>query len=319
MMQGKVSAIEMKLSIALTNDTWLNVGTRFQPTPLQWPWASILSFAITAAIILISVCWFLLARLTGPILEVSRAADSFGRGETSGELPVSGPAEVRELIQTFNRMQERLTRFVANRTQLLAALGHDLRSPLTALRVRAEMVDEDEARDSLITSIEEMQEMVDATLSFARGMANTEAYEAQELGAFLKQLQADMLDAFDLTDNGEVRLRLRPKSFRRALRNVLDNAQRYGKKASVAFGKEKDYAFITISDNGPGIPETEFEQVFEPFFRLEKSRSRETGGTGLGLTIARTIVRAQGGDILLSNGDDKGLVVKIVLPLVTQI
>lgn len=315
MMQGKLSAIEMQLSIALMNDKWLNVGTRFQPTPLQWPWASILSFGITAAIILISVCWFLLARLTGPLLNVSRAADRFGRGENSGALPVSGPTEVRELIQTFNRMQERLTRFVANRTQLLAALGHDLRSPLTALRVRAEMVDEDEARESLITSIEEMQEMVDATLSFARGMANSEAYEAQDLSAFLKQLQTDMLDSFDLSDNEKVWLRLRPKSLRRALRNILDNAQRYGKKASVTFGKETDHAFIIISDNGPGIPETEFEHVFEPFLRLEKSRSRETGGTGLGLSIARTIVRAHGGDILLSNGNMKGLVVKILLPL----
>lgn len=314
-MQGNLSAIEMQLSIALANNKWLNVGTRFQPTPLQWPWASILSFGITAAIILISVCWFLLARLTGPLLKVSQAADRLGRGENSGVLTVRGPTEVRELTQTFNRMQERLTRFVANRTQLLASLGHDLRSPLTALRVRAEMVDEDEARDSLITSIQEMQEMVDATLSFARGMAISEAYETQDLGAFLRQLQTDMLDTFDLIDSDKVRLRLRPKSLRRALRNVVDNALRYGEKANVVFGREKDDAFITISDNGPGIPATEFEHVFEPFFRLEKSRSRQTGGTGLGLSIARTIVRAHGGDILLSNGNNKGLVVKIVLPL----
>ena len=315
MMRGRLSAIEMKLSIALTNQQWLNVGTRFERPPLQWPLVSILSFGITASIILISVCWFLLTRLTGPLLRVSRAADRLGRGETVNALPLTGPAEVRDLTHAFNRMQNRLTRFVADRTQLLAALGHDLRSPLTALRVRAEMVEEDESRDSLIASIKEMQEMVDATLSFARGMAISEAYETHELGAFLSRLQSDMLDAFKLQKNEKVPVRLRPQSLRRALRNIIDNALRYGGAAVVAFHKDTDHAIITVSDDGPGIPETELEQVFEPFFRLEKSRSRETGGTGLGLAISRSIVRAHGGDISLSNREQGGLVATITLPL----
>ena len=315
MMRRQLSAIEMKLSIALTNRQWLNVGTRFERPPLQWPLVSILSFGITASIILISVCWFLLTRLTGPLLRVSRAADRLGRGETVNTLPLTGPTEVRDLTHAFNRMQNRLTRFVADRTQLLAALGHDLRSPLTALRVRAEMVEEDESRDSLIASIKEMQEMVDATLSFARGMAISEAYETHELGAFLSRLQSDMLDAFKLQKNEKVPVRLRPQSLRRALRNIIDNALRYGGAAVVAFHKDTDHAIITVSDDGPGIPEAELEQVFEPFFRLEKSRSRETGGTGLGLAISRSIVRAHGGDISLSNREQGGLVATITLPL----
>ena len=315
MMHGKLSAIEMQLSIALPNREWLNVGTRFQNTPLQWPWVSILSFAVTAAIILVSVCWYLLSRLTGPLLNVSLAADRLGRGENVKALPVRGPSEVRDLTEIFNRMQERLTRFVADRTQLLAALGHDLRSPLTALRVRAEMVEEDESRISLIASIEEMQEMVEATLSFARGVAVSEAYETQDLGTFLRQLQEDMLDAFELSKSGQVTLRLRPKALRRALRNVIDNALRYGGNATVSFGTDENNAFISVADDGPGIPEAELEHVFEPFVRLEKSRSRETGGTGLGLSIARTLVRAHGGDLILSNGNNQGLVARIVLPL----
>ncbi|SEQ56238.1 ATP-binding protein [Thalassovita taeanensis] len=318
MMRGELSAIEMQLSIALADGQWLNVGTRFERPPLQWPWASIVSFGITAAIILVSACWFLLTRLTGPLLRVSRAADQLGRGEAVDPLPLIGPSEVRGLTQAFNRMQARLTRFVADRTRLLAALGHDLRSPLTAMRVRAEMVDEDETRDSLVASIEEMQEMVDATLAFARGMASSEVYETVDLGAYLKQLQADMIDGFTLDTANSISVRLRPQSVRRALRNIIENAQRYGGGAEVTFVHDAEYVQIRVSDNGPGVPEAELEQVFEPFFRLEKSRSRETGGTGLGLSIARTIVRAHGGEVALTNRTEGGLLVTVTLPLETE-
>jgi signal transduction histidine kinase len=318
MMRGDLSAIEMQLSIALRDGQWLNVGTRFERPPLQWPWVSFVSFGVTAATILVAGFWFLLTRLTGPLLRVSQAADRLGRGEDVKSLPLIGPDEVRNLTRAFNRMQDRLTRFIADRTQLLAALGHDLRSPLTALRVRAEMVEEDETRDSLITSIEEMQEMVDGTLAFARGMASAENYESVDLGAYLARLRSDMMDSFTLEDDGAVPVRLRPQSLRRALRNIIENAQRYGGTAHVAFGQQSDHAFITISDDGPGIPDTDLEQVFEPFFRLEKSRSRETGGTGLGLSIARTIVRAHGGEVSLANRSAGGLEATVTLPLELQ-
>ena len=318
MMRGEFSAIEMQLSIALADGQWLNVGTRFERPPLQWPWASIVSFGITAAIILVSACWFLLTRLTGPLLRVSRAADRLGKGEAVDPLPLIGPSEVRGLTQAFNRMQARLTRFVADRTRLLAALGHDLRSPLTAMRVRAEMVDEDETRESLVASIEEMQEMVDATLAFARGMASSEVYETVDLKTYLKQLQADMIDGFTLDTANSISVRLRPQSVRRALRNIIENAQRYGGGAEVTFVHDAEYVQIRVSDNGPGVPEAELEQVFEPFFRLEKSRSRETGGTGLGLSIARTIVRAHGGEVALTNRTEGGLLVTVTLSLETE-
>lgn len=315
MMRGELSAIEMQLSIALTDGQWLNVGTRFERPPFQWPWASIVSFGITAAIILVSACWFLLTRLTGPLLRVSRAADRLGRGEAVDPLTLIGPSEVRGLTQAFNRMQARLTRFVADRTRLLAALGHDLRSPLTAMRVRAEMVEEEETRESLVASVEEMQEMVDATLAFARGMASAEAYETVDLGAYLKQLQDDMIDGFTLDASNSINVRLRPQSVRRALRNIIENAQRYGGGAEVTFRHDAEHVQIRVADDGPGIPEAELEQVFEPFFRLEKSRSRETGGTGLGLSIARTIVRAHGGDVVLSIRAEGGLLGTVTLPL----
>tara|TARA_R110002096_G_scaffold31007_2_gene91874 strand:- start:98 stop:766 length:669 start_codon:yes stop_codon:yes gene_type:complete len=212
-------------------------------------------------------------------------------------------------------MQDRLTRFVSDRTRLLAALGHDLRSPLTALRVRAEMVDEQETREALVSSIEEMREMVDATLAFARGVATSEPYEPVDLQQFLEKLRTDMLDGFELVPSAPVQVRLRPQALRRALRNILDNAVRYGGGARVSYGQEDDHAVIRIRDEGPGIPEPELDQVFEPFFRLEKSRSRETGGSGLGLSIARTLLRAHGGDVRLSNHPEGGLLAEVTLPL----
>ncbi len=314
MMHRSLSSLEMRLSIALADGQWLNVATRFERPPLQWRWLSTLSFGLTAAVIMIAVSWFLLSRLTGPLRRLARATDSLGRGEDVAMLPETGPAELRDLTRAFNRMQDRLTRFVADRTRVLAALGHDLRSPLTALRVRAEMVDDDETRNSLIASIAEMQEMVEVTLAFARGMATSEPYETVDLGDYLTQLRTDMLDEFTLRAGADFTLRLRPTAMRRALRNVIENATRYGGGATVSYAHVDGQALITVSDNGPGIPADELEHVFEPFFRMEKSRSRETGGTGLGLSIARTIVRAHGGEITLTNRQTGGLEVTIALP-----
>ncbi|WP_373051324.1 ATP-binding protein [Thalassovita aquimarina] len=315
MMRGELAAVEMNLSIALSNGQWLNVGTRFERPPLQWPWLSTLTFSLTAAMILIAMFWFLLTRLTGPLRRLSQAADGLGRGEEAVTLPAVGPSEVRDLTATFNRMQERLTRFVADRTRVLAALGHDLRSPLTAMRVRAEMVDEDETRESLIASIEEMQGMVEATLAFARGLATSETSETVDLKVFLAQLRKDMLDGFELDDGAPVYLRLRPNAMRRALRNVIENAERYGGGARVSFGQDGENVVVQVIDQGPGIPDEELERVFEPYFRLEKSRSLETGGHGLGLATARTILRGHGGDIALANRPEGGLVATLTIPM----
>ncbi|MFW8635674.1 ATP-binding protein [Cribrihabitans pelagius] len=315
MMRGQMSAIEMTLSIALSSGQWLNVGTRFERPPLQWPRQSALTFALSAAAILIAVFWFLITRVTGPLRRLAVAADRLGRGDNVAALPESGPPEVRELTGAFNRMQERLTRFVADRTRLLAALGHDLRSPLTAMRVRAEFVEEEETRQSLISSIGEMQGMVDSALDFARGLAGTEPFETCELGAFLGQLQADMLEQFELEPGKRLAVGLRPNAMRRALRNVIENALRYGGSACVSYGQQGGSAVITVADSGPGIPEEDLEKVFEPFLRLEASRSLETGGHGLGLSIARTILRAHGGDITLASRPGGGLQAVLAIPL----
>ncbi|SEP18339.1 HAMP domain-containing protein [Salinihabitans flavidus] len=314
MMQGAHSTIELNLSIALKNGQWLNVGTRFSRPALQWPLVSVLSFGMTAGLLLIAVSWFLLTRLIGPLHRLSMVADGFGRGEETLPLPVTGPHELRELTEAFNRMQGRLSRLIADRTRVLSALGHDLRSPLTAMRVRVELVEEEGTRETLTADIEEMQEMVDATLAFARGISETEQPETMAVGEFLLHLRKDMLDAFEIDAGEEIHFRVRPRSLRRALRNVIENALRYGGSARVSWSADATSVHIHIEDDGPGIPESAMDEVFEPFFRIEKSRSRDTGGHGLGLSITRTILRGQGGDVTLKNRARGGLSVTITVP-----
>ncbi|MBY6203214.1 HAMP domain-containing protein [Maritalea mobilis] len=315
MMRGEIAAVEMNLSIALLGGQWMNVGTRFERPPLQWPLFSTFTFATTAALILVTVCWFLVTRLTGPLRKLAGAAERLGRGEDAVPLLLAGPAEVEDLTRAFNLMQERLTRYVADRTRVLAAVGHDLRSPLTALRVRVEMVDDNETRESLIESIEEMQTMAEATLSFAEDLTGTEEPREFDIGTFFHDLASDMPDPPKILGGPGVHARLRPVSFRRAVRNVVENALRYGGNAEIAWRAEGDTLVVEISDEGPGIPSDKLEQVFDPFYRLEGSRSLETGGHGLGLSIARSIVRAHGGEIHLANRRDGGLVATMAVPL----
>lgn len=316
MMRGELSAVEMNLSIGITGGQWLNVGTRFERPPIQWPFYSVLTFGMSAAVILAAVFWFVMTRLTGPLRRLASATDQLGRGEDVAPLVMQGPKEVRELTSGFNRMQDRLVRFVEDRTRVLAALGHDLRSPLTAMRVQAEMVDDDDTRDGLVRSVEEMQSMVEATLTFARGLTGNEAAETVEIGQFLQDMQRGAVAPFSLSQGKPIEIRFRPNAIRRALRNLIENAVRYGSAASVTWVLGDDDLVITVEDVGPGIPAENFDQVFDPFFRLEKSRSLETGGHGLGLSIARSIVRAHGGEITMSNRERGGLAVNVQLPLV---
>jgi signal transduction histidine kinase len=222
---------------------------------------------------------------------------------------------VRDLTVAFNDMQGRLTRHIADRTRVLAALGHDLRSPLTALRVHVELVEEEDIRASMISSIEEMQDMVERTLTFAHGMATSEEAKTVELRAFLEKLQQDMHGGFEIGDVDQIHVRLRPNAMRRALRNLIVNAQRYGNGAIVLISGDRDTVTIEIMDNGAGIPEADLERVFEPFFRLEKSRSRNTGGTGLGLSIVRQIIDEHGGRLEIASVPDTGTTITVILPV----
>lgn len=315
MMRGQMLAIELKFSIELSDGRWLNAGTLFERPPLQWPVRSFLPFVLSAVFLLAGVFWFVLKQVARPLSKLAKAAETLEPDKKVAVLPTSGPKEIRELAVAFDRMQDRITELVAERTRMLAALGHDLRSPLTAMRVRAEFVTDEETRKSMISLIEDMQQMGETTLAYARGLSDAGQMIETDLGQFLQDLHSEMQGGFTLRHAASVSAYLRPTAIRRAVRNILENALRYGQTAKVTYAKQGDFAVIVVEDDGPGIPPESLEAVFAPYQRLESSRSLETGGHGLGLSIARTILRAHGGDVVLKNRPSGGLRAELSVPL----
>lgn len=261
-------------------------------------------------------------RLILPVTTLADAAEALGRDVNSSTvLPENGPSEIRRAAIAFNTMSMRIRRFVSDRTLMLTAIGHDLRTPITRLKLRAEFIDDDELRTKMLADLDEMESMVAATLAFGRDSASNEQVVSLDLRALLQTIMDEAAEAYpDHADalvyespSVPVRVMARSVALKRALNNLILNAVKYGNSAHVTLlpppqKKEKDrYARIIVEDNGPGLPDEELDRVFEPFVRIETSRNRETGGTGLGLSIARTILRAQGGDVRLMNRPEGGL------------
>jgi len=315
MMAGRTDPIELTLSIRLATGDWLNVRTMFHRPALQLTPQALLPVLLMAVAVAL-VAWWTARRVVGPMRALAISADRLGRGLEADPLPMTGPTEVRETTQAFNRMKDRLTRFVNERTQMLAALSHDLRSPLTAMRLRIEMLDETEDSIRLKALAEEMQAMVEATLEFARGVARAEPPSDVDLAALVGDLVGDVGDdRATLVPSPPLPVTIRPQALNRALRNLIDNAVRYGGAAQVALTQEPGIAIITIADKGPGLPDDQLEAVFEPFVRFEGSRSRDTGGLGLGLAISQTIIQAHGGTVALHNRPEGGLEAVVSLPM----
>jgi signal transduction histidine kinase len=304
------------ISVALADGQWLNGVTGLPPRPPGWGAPFMLTLVLSAlAVVLVAV--LVARRLTRPMRRLAEAADKFGRGEAITELAEEGPLEARRTIQAFNEMRERLERFVRDRTTMLAAISHDLRTPITSLRLRAELISDEEAREKILETLDEMQHMTDATLAFARAAATSEETRSVDVAALVDSVTAELADlGQDVAFEGAEKtvLACRPHALGRALRNLIENAVAYGKRARVRLEDTAEELRIAIEDEGPGIAEADRERVFEPFVRLEASRSRETGGVGLGLAIARTIVRNHGGDIVLENRTEGGLRVIVRLP-----
>jgi signal transduction histidine kinase len=247
---------------------------------------------------------------------LAASAEAVGRGENVPPLPESGPDDIRKTTEAFNRMQARLFRFVEDRTRMLAAIGHDLRTPLTSLRLRAEFVNDPETHQRMLSTIDEMQSMTESMIALARGEATIEETRIVDLNALLGSLCDDLIDLgqpIHYRDTVKITYRCRPDGLRRAVRNLIENAVRYAGAAEVSIKQSSGSIELVIADRGPGIPEQMNEKVFAPFFRLENSRSRETGGVGLGLSIARAIARHHGGDITLSP-NEPGLRAVLSLP-----
>ncbi|WP_245749942.1 sensor histidine kinase [Marinobacter zhejiangensis] len=304
------------LSLGLSSGQWLNAEAR--PSNPTWLWlqATLTSVAISAILLTLTLL-LAIRRILRPVNELSDAAHAFARGEKV-QVQARGPEDIREVIHAFNRMQVQVSRAQEDRERLLAALAHDLRTPITSMRLRVEMLPAGEDRDRLLDTLQDMQHLAEATLDFIRG-STAEQSRRYDLATLLDSLCSDLQElgmAVDCQDSPRCVLQGQPEAVKRALRNLIENAVHYGQRASVTLDAGENEAIITITDQGPGIPEQERDKVFQPFYRLEQSRSRETGGAGLGLAIARTLIRGMGGDIHLAAGPEgRGLVVEVSLPV----
>ncbi|MBB4004784.1 ATP-binding protein [Aurantimonas endophytica] len=301
--------------VPLSDGRTLNVAYYKHMMPSIWKTHLPLSLALTA--VLVSLVGVMTVRgITRPLRQLTRATETLGRGEAVTPLQESGPEDIRRMAEAFNRMQERLHRFVEDRTRMLAAIGHDLRTPLTTLRLRAELVEDAELQEKMLATIAEMQAMTDATLSLVRQETNSEPTRTIDLSALVESICEDLAEIgqkVSFVGSERLNYRCRPEGLRRSIRNLIENAVRYAGHAEVRLVSTRSAIEIVVEDEGPGIPLERIEEVFAPFFRLEGSRSRETGGIGLGLSIARAIARQHGGDIVLSPRQP-GLKAALVLP-----
>jgi len=261
---------------------------------------------------------YLVARMTtSPLKKLAQAAKNLGNDINHPPLKLTGVSEIRQASAAFNAMQARIRQYIAQRTEMLAAITHDLQTPLTRLRLRLEKVSDSELQQRLIGDLSAMQEMVREGLDLARSTDTNETMQALDLDSLLDSVCADATDAGQevvLVGRSAMRAFGRPMGLRRCLVNLIDNAVKYGHDARVTVDRTKGAARIRIRDSGPGIDAAELARVFEPFYRVESSRSRESGGTGLGLTIARNIAEQHGGTIALANHPDGGLEVTLMLP-----
>ncbi|HEU4776566.1 MAG TPA: ATP-binding protein [Telluria sp.] len=266
----------------------------------------------------ITVLAYLVARMTTrPLKQLAQAAKDLGNDINHPPLALVGASEIRQASAAFNAMQARIRQYIFQRTQMLAAITHDLQTPLTRMRLRLEKVGDPDLQQRLVGDLSAMQEMVREGLDLARSMDTNETMAPLDLDSLLGSVCCDATDAGQQVEvHGCAKKALlgRPMALRRCLVNLIDNAVKYGQRALVTVDAVSGSARIRIRDTGPGIAPGELARVFEPFYRVETSRSRESGGTGLGLTIARNIAEQHGGSLALANHPDGGLEVTLVLP-----
>lgn len=270
-----------------------------------------------SSMILFAVAMIFMRNQISPIRRLAMAADALGKGQDVEVFRLQGATEVRQAATAFNRMRERLQRQVSQRTEMLAGVSHDLRTPLTRMKLQLEMLKDTPGAEELKADVAEMERMVEGYLAFARGEGSEPITEEN-----LRDLVEDVVtaarragDRVDLTAEGALTLSVRKEGLRRCLANLVSNATHYGTRAVVSAIRKPEFIEVTVDDDGPGIPENMHETVFRPFSRLDQSRNVETGGVGLGLTIARDVVHAHGGEIALGPSPLGGLRAQVRLPV----
>jgi len=310
----QVIAITMPLSARDGQAEWLNVVTS-GASPRgggidERPFLTVLVLSLMG-VFAVSI---LLARtLARPLEQLARAAEAAGHGDRSARMPEGGAREMRKAAQAFNAMQTEISQFDAERMRMLAAVGHDLRTPMTSLRIRAEMVEDEGQRDAMIRTLDEMTVMANGLVSYARDGQDAEQMKPLDLGKLLRHLCEDRGATCDVAPN--IIVSGRSVGLGRAIGNLIDNAIRYGDQARVTLARDTQNALIRIEDDGPGIPPDQVSAMFQPFTRGDHSRNLETGGAGLGLSIARALISAHGGRIVMENGAERGMKAIVTLPL----
>jgi len=256
--------------------------------------------------------------MTRPLARLAQAADALGADPEGPPLKITGPREVRSVIDAFNRMQSQIRGYLLERARMLGAISHDLKTPITRMRLRAEMLADHGTRAKFVRDLDEMEAMVGSTLEFFRSVGEEPQRQPVDVRALIESLCEDWRESgYEAHLQGTPRspYSAQPQALRRCLNNLLENALRYGERAEVTIDDDDCTLRIAVRDRGPGIPQEELERVFEPFFRLESSRNRGSGGVGLGLSIARNIARWHGGEITLRNAPEgRGLIAELVLP-----
>jgi signal transduction histidine kinase len=313
---GAFAGRDLQVAIPLADGPWLTFATGLPGAGPAFSAQFVLSMAIMAIIILAVSVWAV-RRVTAPLAGLATAAERLGHDVSAPPLPEVGTIETRRAARAFNDMQIRLRTLIENRTRLLAAISHDLRTPLTLLRLRAETVENPQERDRMLATIGEMDSMIGMTLQFARDEGASEPRTQVDLTALVQGIVDEMRDAglpVHMRMAPAILYTCQPAALKRAVRNLLDNAVKYGKSGTAELDVAVRSIEINIDDDGPGIPDDELARVLEPFYRLEESRSRETGGVGLGLAIAQAIAQAHGGSVRLLNRPFGGLRAKVVLP-----
>jgi len=310
------------IGMLLPDGQWLNVKAELEPLR---PWHSpdfLVAFVLMTAAAAGLTLWAV-RRLTAPVRTLAEAAEALGRDVNAPPLPENGPTEVAVAAVAFNTMAARIRRFVQDRTELLTAIGHDLRTPITRLKLRAEFVEDDEQRGKILADLEELEAMVSATLAFGRDARTTEQVTHLDMAELLLTILDEawdanpgVLDKLNYEGPAHLTVQARSLSLKRVFVNLVANAVNYGGSAMVRLvNPDHRMVVVEVEDDGPGIPPGELDRVFEPFHRGEPSRNRETGGVGLGLPIARNIMRAHGGDVVIANRPAGGAKATVTLPV----
>lgn len=300
----------------LQDGRYLQTQFQLPDSPSTWTTSTILTAGLLSGLLAIAMT-LLLRRMTRPLANLSSAAEALGRGQPLQQLAEEGPEDVLGTIRAFNRMQSRIQQQNEERNRALASVSHDLKTPITALRLQIELLEDEPQRDSMLTTLSEMESVTHYALDYLKSTRESETPRKVDIAALLDSACEELrLIGFEVDHEYQHRqnAQCRPKQLKRALSNLIRNAAQYGERARVSIARESEQLRILIEDDGPGIPPDQQEAVKRPFVRLESSRNRQTGGSGLGLAIANDIILSHGGCLMLSNAEKKGLTQKILIP-----